>query len=555
MEQKLLGYACEQFESGAYDAALEAFILLYTRGYEREWVLENIYNCYMAGNEAEFRKNFEHWNTRDKLPYEECILDFIPYREGEYYIYDKEIQEFRGIFSTNRMKNVTRQEDFRQMEFSALAVAMYWDWRDLPGILEEARYHKVYAVCQDMNRCASFFKIPELSGYASNIMLFSNTEEFQYYFHEHTSVYLPKLCAEIENEKKTLLEIINQEHEYRLTPEGRSTDNVLLTIAIPTYGRGNLVLERMKNLLQMSYDAEIEIAISKNGMESYQKEYQQVSQIPDARMIYYDHEKTIWPTENWRYVVGMSHGKYVLFVSDEDDVVLPALEHYLRLLTDYPDVNVVRAKTMFQYSYISARSYGKKGLDAFKYSFLSQNYLSGLIVRREDFIKEDFASLERFSENEFYMYYPHGWWCAVLSQKGDNLFEPVVLVQEGDAVMQPEGQGALPKYATYDARMKQFRGIVEFLHWMMDENPEGAFLGLEVAIRKTLHLFRGARIYRYDIEHYEEWIDRFCGQVIDAIDEFILKEQQKMELLQELQFHCRNLLKEHEQLIAQEAGV
>ena len=34
--QQLLDYACGQFENGAYDAALEAFILAYTKAYEQE---------------------------------------------------------------------------------------------------------------------------------------------------------------------------------------------------------------------------------------------------------------------------------------------------------------------------------------------------------------------------------------------------------------------------------------------------------------------------------------------------------------------------------------
>lgn len=51
MEDQLLVYACEQFERGVYDKALEIFILVYDKGYEQEWILENIYNCYMAGNE------------------------------------------------------------------------------------------------------------------------------------------------------------------------------------------------------------------------------------------------------------------------------------------------------------------------------------------------------------------------------------------------------------------------------------------------------------------------------------------------------------------------
>ncbi len=541
-EQELLEYACEQFENGRYDAALEAFILAYTKEYEQEWVLENVYNCYMAGNEAEFQKNYELWNTGEKPAYEELTLDFVPYREGEYYVYDKKIQSFRGIFSMDSVKNAVRQEDFQWLEFSALAAAIDWDWSNLPGILKEAGFHRVYAVCQDMNRCASYFKIPELAEYAGNIMLFSSMEAFQHYFHEHTSVYLPKICTGMEDGKKTLLEILNKEHEYRLTPEGRNTDNVLLTIAIPTYHRGNLVLERMKNLLPMSYDAEIEIAVSKNGTELYQEEYRQVSQIADARMVYYDHERALWPTENWRYAVEMSHGKYVLFVSDEDDVVTESLEHYLKVLNEHPELNVVRAKTVLQYCHISSRSYKKKGLDAFLNFFMWQNYLSGLIVRREDFIEENFAHLDKFSDNVFYKNYPHEWWCAVLSRKGDNLVEPKILIWERNQDDYKDELASLPNYSTYEARMQQFDGIVGFLHWFMDGDAEGAMFGLESAIYKTVYYMGLTRKMGHDSEreHFEEWVERFSIKVKNMVDDFGMNEEQKAAVLEFLEEQCFN---------------
>lgn len=39
-------------------------------------------------------------------------------------------------------------------------------------------------------------------------------------------------------------------------------------------------------------------------------------------------------SENWENVIYLSHGKYVLMVSDEDDVILSALEHYLKILKE-----------------------------------------------------------------------------------------------------------------------------------------------------------------------------------------------------------------------------
>ncbi len=40
-----------------------------------------------------------------------------------------------------------------------------------------------------------------------------------------------------------------------------------------------------------------------------------------------------------------AHGKYVLFVSDEDDVVIGALEHYLNIIKNETEISLIRAKT------------------------------------------------------------------------------------------------------------------------------------------------------------------------------------------------------------------
>ena len=44
-ETELLEYACQKFQDEKYDEALEAFVLAFQKGYEKDWVKENIYKC------------------------------------------------------------------------------------------------------------------------------------------------------------------------------------------------------------------------------------------------------------------------------------------------------------------------------------------------------------------------------------------------------------------------------------------------------------------------------------------------------------------------------
>ena len=551
-ENGILDYACEKFQNGLYEEALEAFVLSYMKGYQREWVLSNIYSCYLNCNENEFRTAFEKQCGEELLTYEACILDFIPYTNAKYYIFDKELKIFRGIFSLEALQSTQPDLALSQMEFSALALSMEWNWNEEKTILRSGKERKIYVVCQDLKRCASFLKIPELADYMKNIKIFSGFKEFKNYFHQNISEYLPRMIYGRESEAKQLEELIKREHEFRLTPEGRSTDNVLLTIGIPTYNRGHLLLKRLERLLAMPYDAEIEIAISKNGTELYQKEYEQAERIPDARIHYVPYEQTpaLPPALNWHRTVEISHGRYVLFVSDEDDVILDALEHYFKLLTEHPQLSQVRGKTMVQYAGLE-KGYGKKGADAFQLMFLSQNYLSGLIVRKKDFLDADLKRLEEYNHNAFYNVYPHACWCALLSTRGDAMEETVTLIAEGESFLKTEteeykklgctgventfvGNSILQWYATYEARLDQFRGMVAFLHTLTAEYEELAVLGLTLAVRKTAYLLELAREFQYDCGNYESMVDRFLWLCMDAVDEFALTQNQRRHILEEI---------------------
>ena len=566
-EKQLLDYACLRFEEEKYDEALEAFVLAYSKGYEREWILENIYACYMEGNESAFREAYEKQGFDSGVSYEACALDFIPYKDGEYYIFDKSCAEFCGKFSMVELENIEPLEALKHVEFSAAALEFDGEWNQYQNLLAEAVKRKIYAICRDMNRGMSYWKIPELGKYLVNVQMFPDRDSMQRYFHENTAVYLPKI---VYGENQNLSDIFDQEHAYRLTPEGRNTDNVLLTIAIPTANRGYLLPRRIEHLLNMNYDSEVEIAISKNCTRFYEEDYRKISEIQDARVNYYDHGKKLKYYKNWHYTVEMAHGKYVLLVADEDDVVLEALEHYFSLLTGDLDLSMVRARTSFQYAKLTEREFGKKGQNAFMCVFLRQNYLSGLIVRKKDFLDADLLSLEQYEDNIFYYFYPHEWWCAVLSQMGNVMLEPVKLIVETDSVLTQEIQmyrdngllgedegtiGAdFPKYSTYEARLEQFIGQVEFIKWFCKDDEEWKYLALQRAIDKLADLFRLARYCKYDVDHFQNWIDEYARYCTNAIDAEITAEDQKMRLLELVYELCVWLIGLHQQIDAESAN-
>ena len=544
---ELIEYACAKFQEEKYDEALEAFILAHCKGVEPDWILENIYHCYMEGNQAEFLQAYTRLCENTCVEYKACTLDFIPYRDGEYYIYDKGIGIFRGVFSVPELERIPKQR-LEQMEFSALGMELEWNWNDYKSILAEAKTRKLYVISHDIERMSSFFKIPELEPYAKNIMLFASRAAFQAYFHQNTDQYLPHGVIGSEEQKNVLLALIEEEHQYRLTPEGRNTDNVLFTIGIPTHARGNILLKRIEHLQRMPFDAEIEFAISKNGTTLYEEEYAQVSKIRDARINYYDHGRELRPEENWHYTIEMAHGKYVLLISDEDDVCLDAVEHYMKLFIDFPDTLVFRARGDKFYSDIKKRTLAKAGAQAFSQVFLRQNYLSGLILKRDIFLSENFMQLQKFVGNEYYHRYPHDWWCTLLSLKGDYIEEPVQLFREADAVLEEEYKAyekmrigkredafvadtQLPIYSTYEERFMQFQGQVEFLHILTDNHPELVESGILKTIGKLSWLMEIARNYHYKTEMFLDVVDEFVYESMKAMDEFQLLAESQIKIL------------------------
>lgn len=66
----------------------------------------------------------------------------------------------------------------KQKEFSAITVVAGWDWRRLNSILIKGEKQRVYLVCEDIDKCAAFYKIPELEPYTK---IFGYFRIFQVY--------------------------------------------------------------------------------------------------------------------------------------------------------------------------------------------------------------------------------------------------------------------------------------------------------------------------------------------------------------------------------------
>lgn len=115
---EVLELAYIKFEEKKYDQALELFIAVYNAGYEKKAILQNLYDCYISGNETVFRETFGHRNGKKIDLYDECNLDFYPYKDGEYYIYNRIEEKFEGVFSSEKLEQTKQEQILDVLEFS-----------------------------------------------------------------------------------------------------------------------------------------------------------------------------------------------------------------------------------------------------------------------------------------------------------------------------------------------------------------------------------------------------------------------------------------------------
>lgn len=553
---EILELAYAKFEEEKYDEALQLFVIVCNEGYEKDTILQNLYNCYVSGNEAVFQETFERQKENHHCLYEACSLDFFPFKDGEYYIYNRISEQFEGVFSAVELKNTKQEPILDEMAFTPVTLMFNGVLERVFSILACAKNRKVYVICPDQARIISYFKIPEITEYMENVMIFSDTEEYQAYFHMHTAEYLPRIIFAPEEEAGKINWILAEEHQYRLTDEGRNTDNVLLTIGIPTHDRGNLLVKRLDKLKELPYDAEIEIAISKNGTHYFQEEYKQVSQIKDARINYVGYDRELTMAKNWQNVIRISNGKFVLLVSDEDDVIVSALEHYLNVLKNAKNLAHVRAKTLMQYRTMKKSGYYVQGVEAFQEAFLYGNYLSGAIYNRKTFMDLDLQYWdETYKDNGLYKVYPHLWWNALLAFQGDYMVDTLLLISEQDRVGVEEArkykkdnvteEGLADEYidlktnipipSTYESRMKQFWGGIELVNDYFQNDREMKLKAWSRLTLRTMDLMRMiGEAFHYKEDELPDWLGELLEDSILALGHLGVDKTTQKELAQNM---------------------
>lgn len=494
------------FNNYYYEECVLFLSKAYSGMYKKREIKEFIFDNFIEPNRKEFfeslKKNMEEYNKMlphfimKNVAYEDLPLEFIPVSKDKYFIFDLELDNFNEIidFSEKELTNTSAYKN--KDEYSDILIIDDFNLDNAKKYIKSIENRNIYYYSLNELKTLSFFKLPYIiEKYLKNIIILSSLNTMQEYFRKNLDIYLPRIIHTLNyknsrNIRKKIKKLLDYEHEFRLTTEGRDTKNILLSICIPTWNRGNLALDSINNLLKLPYDSEIEFVISDNGSTKYIEEYKKIKYLNDSRINYFRFNENKGGMVNFANVVKIANGKFTLLLSDEDTIILDSLPHYMNILKRNPKVGLIRSATNDNYKNLENNHFFA-GYDALKNFFLRNNYISGVIYNRKIFNE---YNLNNFvldnNDNVACIFYPHMCWDSIVALHGDVITDNITLVAEGKSVLQEQIEKGIeendkyiksnicselnniPIYQTYESRIEQHYGFIELINSLDIESVE-----------------------------------------------------------------------------------
>lgn len=521
MEQKeLFKEAIELFEAGEYDKSVQNLIGLYEHGYEKEQILNFLYQAFVEPNIEEFKKNYQ--TQADGLidvEYEATQLDFIPVSDQKFYIWYKEEQRFVG----NIDLNVEAQIEDRQRDFQSLLIAQTCDIREMIPFLLNKQYNTVYIVLNKNKEIfASFLKLPKIREYfLENAIIFGNTKIMQPFFEEYSEFYIPRsIIAKDSQEYVTFFKDLHK----RCLLKKREKNNVFLTIGIPSYNRGKILLENVKQLLNLEYDAEIEIVVSNNGSKIEADYYDQISKINDSRLVYTSFEANQGYASNVLNVMTHASGHFLVMCSDEDFLVLDKLSGFIQFL--FENLQMAMSYTggygsNFENGTIQMYPAGIQAIEC----AVNSNYLTGLVFNNS--IISKYKIIEKVQQNRgnlFVEYYVHSVIATIIAQYGDVWKNPICLWESKyEKQSEEDGSKSLLSYMKYESRVEQMESAIKFMLNELKLNLEEQIQVVLERIVKTYYLLYLAYLYYWEESSKLKKWDNVCTELFIEAEQIVDK--------------------------------
>jgi len=377
-----------------------------------------------------------------------------PEQDGTFLIFDLE----QGIIDPRD----TTGDIFRANDpFSDRLTATIDSYQLFQEAIEDSQEggRRSYLIIGDPRRFWALLQIPVNEQKLKSAHFFADLEAMTAYFSTN-ACYLPwRITADHQESARPLYKTLALIHQQRITPSGRRGDNVLLTIAIPSYNRGHRALNGAKELLKSHFDEEIEILVSNNASEKYQEEYQAIAALPDARITYHQNASNLGYIGNILKVLNRARGKFIMIMSDEDTVRLENLEGLLAKL-HHQEERLAWLRTSTDSKKYPA-GYFQRGHDAITKGILQNNYISGAVYNTAMFRQSGAEEyLHSRPDNEACIIYPHMVIDTIMTMYGDVAFSPLQSCANGAEENDTPASGLL-RWQSPEGRQKQHQGFAE----------------------------------------------------------------------------------------------
>ena len=287
------------------------------------------------------------------------------------------------------------------------------------------------------------------------------------------------------------------------------TAKVLLSICIPTYNRANFLHKTISNLINQLHD-NVEIVISDNGSQDATSTI--VSEFKDSRINYYTNHENKGITYNLIRVLDLAKGKYVIYLSDEDNL---NIDNVLLTINDFEKYNpsvifgnlkTSEGKLAFKYN----QSIHKGGYKALQDFGFKSTYISGQLLLKSSIDFDNLYYEYNLSNHGMLNVYPNNF--IINSNLLDSNFGTTNLVfaemrDQGNNYVEPLSSGLI--FFKPQSRLIQFKNNVSFIgrqDLLSNREKESLifsqFRSLINSINYYPNLYKNERIVKYYKEYF-----------------------------------------------------
>lgn len=174
--------------------------------------------------------------------------------------------------------------------------------------------------------------------------------------------------------------------------ESQNSRDVVYTIAIPTYKRGDLLKEAIDSALSQVECPDYNIIVVDNNPERNDITEQMMEQYKGTIVSYYKHPINLGMGGNWNRAVELTPGKWMILLHD-DDKLMPTFIHEVdKVAKLHPDAGFIQTKKFF----------GEKPSESIPDKVCSKFSMFDVVLRR----KSIFTTSGMMYRKEAYMSFP-----------------------------------------------------------------------------------------------------------------------------------------------------